>query len=389
MRLRFGRGGLVYVMMTTFNLMVALYVQANLLFWTFGLLIGGLVVSIIIPPLMLWRLHVTRAVPSHGITGQAMMLQYEVANRRSWLASFGVVIYETWGRGRKGHLRTGPIAEYPQRLRARPHGWIVHTGAKQTVHAVAPCWPMRRGTLRFESIVLSCSFPFGIFEQTMTFDAPDEVLIYPPIHRLERRVIAALRENDPRGRRQVNQGGGQEEFYSLRKYREGDPIKAIEWRRTARTGALVSKEMTRPSPPKVMILLDIADRSVDPAVQDETQVNLIERAISLAASLICEAYGRGYQIGLAVQGAPCAPFKVYRSISHRTKMLETLAKLDATNQMTDPTPLPAQPSVIIRPRGGEASGPGQAGAGRIVLSAANLERYVSQMDTSPANGAGS
>jgi len=389
MRLRFGRGGFVYVMMTSFNLMVALYVQANLLFWTFGLMVGGMVVSILIPPLMLWRLNITRAVPKHGITGQPMMLQYEITNRRSWLASFGVVIHETWGHGRKGHLRTGPIAEYPQRLRARPHGWIVHTGARQTVHAAAPCWPLRRGTLRFESIVLSCSFPFGIFEQTVTFDAPDEVLIYPPIHRLQRRAIAALRENDPRGRRLINQGGGHEEFYSLRKYREGDSIKVIDWRRTARTGEFISKEMTRPSPPKVMILLDVTERSIDQGEDDESEVNMIEQAISLAASLVCEAYGRGYQIGLAVHGAPCPPFKVYRSIGHRTKMLETLAKLDATNQMTDPSPLPAVPSVIIRPRGGESTQQTQPGAGLTVLIAANIERYISQMDTSPANGAGS
>jgi uncharacterized protein (DUF58 family) len=389
MRLRFGRGGLIYVVMTSFNLAVALYVQANLLFWTFGLLIGGLVVSVMIPPLMLWRLKVTRAVPEHGIAGQPMMLQYEVANQRGWLASFGVVIHETWGRGRQGHLRTGPIAEYPQRLRARPHGWVVHIGARQTVHAPAACWPLRRGTLRFEAIVLSCSFPFGIFEQTAVYDAPGEVLIYPPIHRLERRVIATLRENEPRGRRLINQGGGQEEFYSLRKYREGDSIKVIDWRRTARTGEFISKEMTRPSPPKVMILLDIAERSIDRDHEDESQGKLIEQAISLTASLVCEAYGRGYQIGLAVRGAPCPPMKVYRSIGHRTKMLEMLAKLDTTNQMTDSTPLPAQPSVVIRPQGGESGRPTQPGAGAIVLTAANFDRYISQMDASPVNGAGS
>jgi len=390
--MRFGRSGSLYIFMMLLNMSVAIYIQANLLFWTFGLMVGGAIVSLIIPLIMLFNLRISRALPSHGVAGESMPLGYHVANERRWIPAFGIIVSESWGRGADGWRHAGPIAEWPQRLAGAPHTWLMHVGATQNAYIEAPCWPLRRGTLHLEKIILATSFPFGIFQVIKECELPDQVLVYPHLYRINRRVIATLRDMDPRGRKQINQAGGNEEFYGLREYHEGDSIKTIDWRRTARTGEFVSKEMTQPSPPKVMVCLDLTNRPVDsdsPIDEDEDSADgpgvprtLTERAISLAASVICEAYYRGHQVGMCVQGAPCMPFPVEHNTAHRIKMLESLARLDTSNQMTDPSPLPAPPSVVVRPgRGDSIRGTGGAISGTVVLGAAQVEEYVLKEQT--------
>src|SRR5690606_21260727 len=115
-------------------------------------------------------------------------------------------------------------------------------------------------------------------------------------------------------------GGGTEEFFGLRPYRFGDSFKTIDWKHSARTGSLISREFTQPSPPKIMLLLDLTRQeqpSPDPTTDQHPKSDAqegrpsrrrpkpsrpdphdpVERAISLAASLVCDAYFYGYQVG--------------------------------------------------------------------------------------------
>jgi uncharacterized protein (DUF58 family) len=47
-----------------------------------------------------------------------------------------------------------------------------------------------------------------------------------------------------------------DEFYGVKEHREGENPRFIHWRRSARTGTLVAKEMTQVSPPRLLILVD-------------------------------------------------------------------------------------------------------------------------------------
>ncbi len=163
-RMQLGLAGVIYAVVAGVILAVAIYTQANLLFWFFGLMVGGFIVSLMIASRALRKLEVHRLLSDHGVAGEMMMLRYELTNH-SRLPLFGLVLMETWGRGRRGWRKAGPIAEEPPMLRGRPHGWLLHLGPKQTLQAEAPCWPVRRGKLRFERIVISMAFPFGIVRE--------------------------------------------------------------------------------------------------------------------------------------------------------------------------------------------------------------------------------
>jgi len=397
-RVRYGMGpgGVVYVVVTALILAASLYTQANLLFWAFGLMIGGLVVSALYTWRALRGVSVQRLLPSHGVAGEMLVVRYHITSK-SWLPQFGLMVHETWGRGPSGWKRVGPVAERPALLGAPPRGWVLHLGPNQACQAEAPCWPLRRGPIEFEQVVVSTSFPFNVFNKSVAWRQSQQALVYPHLHRINRRLLARMAHLDVTGRHQTDRTGGHEEFYGLREYRPGDSLKMIDWRRSARTGKLVAREMTKPTPPRMMILLDLSDpgppaahtaeatggrkrgrrRRGGEAVEMTEHELQEERAISLAASLVCDGYLHGYQVGLAIKGPPAQVYPPHHSLPHRARLFEALARVLPARRDQRPEAPAVDPNVVVT--AGEGDG-GAARRGVVRLGARRLEDYILDSD---------
>ncbi len=376
---RLGRGGMAYLAVTLVILSTAVYSQANLMFWALGLMIGGFVVTTVLMACCMRNLSVYRMLPNHGVTDEPLVLRYQIANR-SKLAVFGLLVCETWGKGDRGWTRSGAVVE--GLLGSRPSGWLLHLGPKQTLQAEAVCWPRRRGVLRFERIVLESGFPFAIMHKVLEFDAPAEVLVYPRLFRIHRRLLSCLSRSESGGSKQTDRRGGTEDFFGLRAYRAGDSVRLIDWKHTASTGQMVVREMTRPSLPQVMILLEL--RGPDGKGPDNGFNDACERAISLTASLACDAYLNGYQIGLEVAGKGAAErVLLHHSLPHRTRIIDMLAKLDYSH-LGNLSAKTERPTVIVRVGSG-GPGMGQTRGSYItrplILGGDDLEQYVQAGDS--------
>jgi uncharacterized protein (DUF58 family) len=385
-RIHIGPGGLLYLVIAALILGAAVYTQASLLFWSFGLMVGGLGISIVLSVFVLHKVTVARMVPGHGVAGEMLVIRYQLENKKRFLPVFNIVIRELWGDGRRRWKRQLQASRDPHQLAVQPVGWLLHLGPRQVAQAEAACWPSRRGVLRFDRVELSTSFPFGVVTRTLAVRQLDEVLIYPKLHRIKRRLLAQLETAEYSGKRLVNRGGGHEEFFGLRPYRTGDRLKTIDWKHTARTGELVSREYNRPTPPRMMLVLDLEPIEGQKHAEGAEQylVNA-ERAISLAASMVCDAHFFGYQIGLAVKGVESLVFPVHHSQPHRAKLLEALSSLNLNKVSSQRPALSTEPSVIIHL--GESDN--VASNSRCVrLSAVCLERYVRDMQDESVSGAG-
>jgi uncharacterized protein (DUF58 family) len=436
MGLSIGPGGVVYVVVLALMTGVSVYTQANLIFWALGLMFGGLLVSVFMAFLALRSVTVTRVLPAHGVVGEAMALRYEVRNTGRFLPVFNLIVREHWTRrgsptqftsksasksasksskgagtgsgSASGSAPTSASTHHPDSLAGLPHGWVLHLGAGQVVMTEAPCWPTRRGMLSFESVELSTSFPFGVVRRTLRVPAPGRVLVYPKLRRVNRRLMHRMSEVQAGASRRIERAGGSEEFFSLRQYRSGDSMRMIDWKRTARTGQLISREMTQPSPMKLMLGLDLrplelresskatgTEQSDTPGTTpgsnpgttpgsspapDEPTLDIaegfdeqVERAISLAASVICDAHLRRCQVGLVVTGVPCQVFPLHHSLPHRTRMLEALSLLDTSIRTFGSSGASVKPSVVICPRGVESA---TAKGVAITLVAEQMDSYM-------------
>lgn len=375
-RVELGPTGPMFMLIAALATGVAIYTQANLMFIVLGLLVGGLLASV----LWLWAgmrgLTLERLPVAHGVAGEELVLRYQLV-KHSRVPGFSIVITETWGRGPRGYKRYGPLAEKPGRLLARPTGWVMHLTGEQPCQAQASCWPIRRGKLELQRVELHTDFPFGLLRRVVVFHMPEEVLILPRIRRVTRQAMTAVTRLDAGGYNQLDKEGGTEEFYSLRRYRKGDSLKVIDWKHTAKTGKLLSRELTQPAPPTLMILLDLSDYAPEkmgelaPTLSPEALLG-VDRAVALTASLICDAYITGYRVGLMVSGAVVDTIRPHRSLPHRTRMLETLAQVEPGTAPAIRRAAGEVPSVIIRP--------GQGGSLAIRPGRRTIELYGDSLD---------
>jgi uncharacterized protein (DUF58 family) len=136
----------------------------------------------------------------------------------------------------------------------------------------------RRGRQRLPGVRLTTRFPFGLFVKTSRLLLDEEVLVFPAVRPLDepwRRRLAAG------GARPVRRRGRGHDLYNLRDYRPGDDRRLIHWRSTAKTGALVVRELEAETALDTRLVL-VGDGRRDPS---RLEVALSEAA-SLAAHLI-------------------------------------------------------------------------------------------------------
>lgn len=386
---RLGPSGAVFFVSWALLIATAVITQANLLFWGVGLMAGVLMVSLALPWRVVRALRVERLAMTHGVAGERLTLRYHVTHRGR-LPAFALTLTELWGKGSRGWRKTGPCAEDPVRLLRPPTGWLMHLGPGQRLQADAVAWPMRRGRIEFERIRLETSFPFGVMRIWGDVRQRSEVRVYPAIYRLRKGVLSGLSDVDRLGELGSQQPGGTEEFFGLREYRHGDRPRQVDWKRSSRRGQLVTREYTRPGPPRIDMVVDLTTTatSATPTAAEDTPSPLptsakpweedpFESAVALAASVVCEAYLIGYEIGMTVLGADCPSFPARHSPAHRARMLDALSQLHAVD--APPAQPPGRTTLIVcTGRGGSLPGrtSKRPSAETLVLGAADLHKYV-------------
>ncbi len=341
-RITLGAGGVLYLVVSAMILAAAVYTQANLLFAAFGLVAGGLMVSGMWAVVTLRGVTVWRELPAYGVAGEAMTLRYVVHNR-SRLPAFSVVVTEV-----PDPADAEALLDSQGRVVTGVEGWIVHLGPGQQATTEAPCWPTRRGFLKLQRVRVWSSFPFGVFRRWYELDVPGEVLVLPRMVRLDRHWLNTTHGYEGVGTRRQNRPSTTGEFFGLRAYRAGDPPRLIDWKRSAKGDRLVARELTQPSPPRVMVRLDLHEVvPLDLKNPDAQRARVAEDAITLAASLLNEAHRHGYSAGLNVVGAGPVLFAPRHGLTHRAAMLDALARLDLSHAATRQDAGLSVPSVVV------------------------------------------
>ncbi len=295
--------------------------QNNLLFWVFGVMAAAIAISGIWSHLSIRALTIARLDPKHGLVGEPMVIQYAVTNRSRFLPAFNITIEELHRNG----------STWPQYMNCA-RAWIMHLGPGETVHGEAVVWPTARGEVRFVDLRAATSFPFGLVRRTKRRSQSIHTLVFPRLYTLHHRVLESVVPLGPAGSRMSSRPGGGDDYFGLREYKPGDSRRQIAWKRSAGAGALVIKERTVPSPPRIRVLLNLTvptkNVRMDGAANGLSPRELEERAISLAATLIESGSRNGYEVGLSILGfdRPATPLRA--SHWHVEKIMGELASID-------------------------------------------------------------
>lgn len=201
--------------------------------------------------------------------------------------------------------------------------------------------PSHRGIVRFSSFTIARGDPFDLFNACKTFSLPQSLLILPKLYPVPPIRLPGSRKYQTGSIALASSVGDSEEFRALRDYRPGDSLRKIHWKSWAKVGKPIVKEERDEFFVRHALILD--------NFQQEKYSQVLEEAISVAASFACEVQTKESLLDLMFVGTEAYCFTFGRGLSHTDKMLEILASVVpcADKQFDDITPVVMKRSQIL------------------------------------------
>lgn len=340
-RLSFTREGKIIVLLSIALGFAAINTGNNLLYLLLGWLLSFIIASGILSEMTLRALSVERRPPPRIFAGEPFLMELHIKNGKPNRASYSIEVEDLQGKT--------PLDKRCYFLKI-PEGKTQRTAYRHTF--------VKRGLYTLTGYRLATKFPFALFRKSRDIDTPLDIVVYParvPVPRPPPRTAV-------RGDAIAEKLGRRGEFFGLRESRTGDDRRDIHWKSSARSGRLLVREYEDEFARRVVIAVDnalpqairdaVTDAAVAPA--QEAQVNAVERAISVAASLAAVYLEVGWTVELVARDAhvPAGNGRM-----HEAKIARALALLPYASEETAFHPLPPRvESVLIQPRGVLATG---------------------------------
>jgi uncharacterized protein (DUF58 family) len=187
------------------------------------------------------------------------------------------------------------------------------------VDAQMEIFPLRRGMLQLAGVTVARPDPLGLFRAFIQVSALQTVLVLPRRYPLPNISLPGAVRYQKGGVALAAHVGSSEEFVSLRDYRHGDPLRHIHWRSWAKAGKPIVKEFEDEFFVRHALVLD--------TFGEEPNNEVLEEAVSVAASFACTILTQESLLDLLFVGHQSYCFTAGRGLAHADQMLEILASV--------------------------------------------------------------
>jgi uncharacterized protein (DUF58 family) len=155
--------------------------------------------------------------------------------------------------------------------------------------------PAPRGRYRLEAAELVVDDPLGLAESRLTMDRVDTLLVYPRVYTLDGLFTDAGSSGGDEGRALLHRTAGYD-LHSIREFQQGESLRRVHWRSTAKRRRLMVKELTDMPRDESAVLLD-CDRNGNVGAPGHSSFDAQVRA---AASLLNRMVERGQRCSLVL-----------------------------------------------------------------------------------------
>ncbi len=188
--------------------------------------------------------------------------------------------------------------------------------------------PARRGLYTLQGFRVQTDFPFGLLRAYTAVPDRRTLLVTPRWTPLRTLDLPLRRSEQPGGAALATARGEALEFMGNREFREGDTIRDMDWRATARLDRLVVREFHEEYLHRIALILDTAPPSAPGAEE------ALEAAISLCAAAGEWLARQEYPVGVLLAGPTLHVFDAMPPWACHEQMLDILA-------VVAPAPAPA------------------------------------------------
>jgi len=295
------REGLVYMALVLVIGVAALNTGNNLLFIIVSAMLAAIIVSGVSSATMLHRVSIEVSLPEHVFAGDSVSGRVNVRNESRWWPAFSVSVVPPKVKQQKAKwVLHRSMFRWP--LKAPPEKqWlkipdlylsrIVVPGVRAEILKDSVYFPYippaasanaevdlsfaRRGRFVQDGFGVSTRFPFSFLSKTRRLGLKREIIVYPRVEPTDEffQVLPMIT-----GEFESFVAGRGYDLYRIREYLPEDSARHVDWKATAKTGALKVREFTKEDERKLRIVFD------NPA-PGEVSPESYERHVALAASL--------------------------------------------------------------------------------------------------------
>ncbi|TWI60919.1 uncharacterized protein (DUF58 family) [Pseudoduganella lurida] len=184
----------------------------------------------------------------------------------------------------------------PHTVRIAPGAWVAVTYRVR---------PVSRGDARFGPAWLRSASPLGLWRRSLRTGPETAVRVFPDFSAI---LGQALRATDRRvqtsGALRKRQRGEGLDFRQLREYRQGDSLRSIDWKATARHRKPISREYQVERDQQIVFLLDTGRRML--AREDDGGGSHFDHALHALLTLAYVAAKQGDGVGALTFGSASA-----------------------------------------------------------------------------------
>ncbi|WP_339486298.1 DUF58 domain-containing protein [Pseudomonas sp. EL_65y_Pfl2_R95] len=193
--------------------------------------------------------------------------------------------------------------------------------------------PLVRGHFWFPRIELSLPSRLGLWDARRVLDVPGETRVYPDFARLYGAQLLAVDDwLSQMGVRQHQRRGLGMEFHQLREFRDGDSMRQIDWKATARKRTPIAREYQDERDQQIVFMLDCGRRMRS----QDGELSHFDHALNASLLLSYIALRQGDAVGLSTfaseQSRYLAPVK---GAAQLNVLLNSLYDLKSTQLPAD------------------------------------------------------
>ncbi|MDO7869335.1 DUF58 domain-containing protein [Nocardioides jiangxiensis] len=188
-----------------------------------------------------------------------------------------------------------------------------------------------RGRFPLGPLTVRAVDPFGLAVRTRVLEEESDLIVTPAVLTLpavgRAGTWTGAGDNRPRAF-----ASGSAEDVTVREYRQGDPLRRVHWRTSARTGELMVRREEQPWQSRATVLLDNRAR----AHRGHGAASSLEAAVTAAASVAAHLAARGFVVRLVTaDGPPSADgWHDGATAADADRMLEELAVVEPASRTT-------------------------------------------------------
>lgn len=292
-------------------------VPSSLLSINWGLLLALLALAII-DAMRLRRLpspHITREVPGSLALGRWGEVRLQV--RHDFAETLRIEVFD--------HVPDGMSCEdLPLTIELQPGQ---HSRISYRLR------PVKRGHFLFEQCEIHLPSPLGLWSGKRLLPVQDSTRVYPDFARLYGGELLAVDNWLSRlGVRQRQRRGQGQEFHQLREFREGDSLRQIDWKATARQRTPIAREYEDERDQQIIFMLDCGRQMRS----QDGELSHFDHALNACLLLSHVALRQGDAVGLstfaAAQPRFLAPIK---GSSQLRVLLNAVYDLDSSQRPAD------------------------------------------------------